>query len=91
MSLLSNKELMTYIESALYSSQEMGNRYSSSEAYHHLYFSFENLFKMVEKHQKEMDEVLINFKPFVPKYGGDDITAVNPFYKDVDNGDVEPI
>lgn len=89
MSLLSNKELMEYIESALYSSQEIGNRYSSSEAYHHLYFSFKTLFKMIEQHQKEVDERLENSKPF--KFNQYINSWGHPFYKVVDNGDVEPV
>ena len=68
MALLSNRELMKYIEGALHSSQSMVSRSGTVSAYHHLYFSFKNLFEMLEEHQKEEDERLENFKPFTCNY-----------------------
>ena len=94
MSLLTNRELMKYIEGALHSSQSMVSRSGTVSAYHHLYFSFKNLFEMLEEHQKEVDERLESFKPFVAKYctnQNDTSDLKGSFWKTVDNGGAQPV
>lgn len=89
MALLSNRELMTYIESALHRSRDMLEKHGANVAYDCLYYNFTNLFELLEEHQKEVDERLENFKPF--KFNQYVNSRGHPFYKEIDNGGAQPV
>lgn len=95
MALLSNRELMKYIESTLHRSRIIFEKHHSlTGAYDHLYYSLATLYDLLEEHQKEEDERLENFKPFVAKYctnQNDTSDLKGSFWKTVDNGGAQPV
>lgn len=90
MALLSNRELMKYIESTLHRSRIIFEKHHSlTGAYDHLYYSLVTLYDLLEEHQKEEDERLENFKPFT--FNHYNSSQGNTFYKEINNGGVQPV
>lgn len=68
MALLSNRELMTYIESALHRSRDMLEKHGDNVAYDCLYYNFTNLFELLEAHEKERYDTQESFEVIIDSF-----------------------